>query len=393
MSSDITPGVSVTEKNNEDGSRTITTITVHEDGSKTTKRKTIRSKKKPQIPPSATSTTSTEAGETLDDVMDAALAVRADDRAHKDDAKFEMAVRRCIPSEFVLIASQDDLSKAQEAYHAASLFNLPNTKGEAGSLATSALLNVLYKHPEVAVAADSGKKPMNCLELLREVHLRMRKATNFVINPQISASRPLGPPRLKNHAPFHIVPAGYNGMKRALLIGVCFMDDAPNQRLKGPHNDAHNVRQFLSKQCGFEEENIEILADDGKHTAPTKHNILDRFKTMTETAQAGDVIFILYSGHGGRVEDKSGDEADGYDSFILPSDYKIAGHILDDDILLDLIKAMPEGVYTTFLVDCCNSGTVGDLPYVVKANTLGDQEIERKLSSFFYQALAVITIF
>lgn len=311
----------------------------------------------------------------MDDALEDALSIDAG--GHQDDEVFETAVRRCIPSEFLLIASQDDLSKAQEAYHAAKLFNLPNAKGDAGSVATSAFLQLLYKNPDMAVAV-LGEKPTSCLEMLQELHLLMKKATTFVVNPQISSSRPLGPPRLGQvYAPFHIVPDGYTGKRRALLIGIRFMDDIESQQLKGPHNDVYNVKQYLEKACGFEQQDIQILADDSEHTAPTKQHILDSFTKMTETVEPGDVVFIQYSGHGGRVKDMSGDKDDGYDSYILPSDYKAEGQILDDDILRDLIKAMPNGVYTTLLVDCCNSGTVGDLPYVIKANTERDQEIER----------------
>jgi len=42
----------------------------------------------------------------------------------------------------------------------------------------------------------------------------------------------------------------------------------------------------------------------------------------------------------------------------------------------NLIKAMPGGVYTTMLVDCCYSGTVCDLPYILKPSST-EQEIEK----------------
>ena len=53
--------------------------------------------------------------------------------------------------------------------------------------------------------------------------------------------------------------------------------------------------------------------DDGRHHRPTKKNILEAFDRVVEYSKAGDVVFIHYSGHGGRVRDTSGDEADGYD--------------------------------------------------------------------------------
>lgn len=155
---------------------------------------------------------------------------------HKDNENFERAVRRCIPSAFVLIASQDNLSKAQEAIHAAAIFTLPDAIGNAGLVATSALLHLLHKNPDLAMGL-SGGKPVSCLRVLQDLHATIKKATKIDVNPQICSSRPLGPPSLGRgkYAPFHIIPSGYStGKKRALLIGIRFLDDIPSQRLKGP---------------------------------------------------------------------------------------------------------------------------------------------------------------
>jgi hypothetical protein len=53
--------------------------------------------------------------------------------------------------------------------------------------------------------------------------------------------------------------------------------------------------------------------DDGHHHAPTKKNILEAMDRVVQYSKAGDVVFIHYSGHGGRVRDTNGDEKDGYD--------------------------------------------------------------------------------
>lgn len=377
----FTPGITVTETVNDDGSITTTTVTVHEDGSKTTKRKTKRSKKPAQAAQTKSPvTTASKPSKKIDSgSMEDALEeiLNAEAGGHKDDEAFERAVRRCIPSEFVLIASQDDISKAQEAIHAADIFTLPDAIGNAGSVATSALLHLMHKNLDLAMGANGGKS-VGCLTLLQDLRATIKKATGLNVNPQICSSRPLGPPRMGRgkYAPFHIVPAGYTGKKRALLIGIRFLDDVPSQRLKGPHNDVHNIQQYLKKNCGFQMEDIVVLVDDGKRTAPTKANILKNFRKLTEVSQPGDVVFVQYSGHGGRMKSSKGEGQDPFDNYILPSDHKTAGHILDDDILKDFIKAMPSGVYSTMLVDCCNSGTVADLPYVMKAKSLRDQQIE-----------------
>ena len=84
--------------------------------------------------------------------------------------------------------------------------------------------------------------------------------------------------------------------------------------LKSSHSDCLNVRDFLVAKLGFRQEEMMILMDDGKHTPPTKRNIEDAFIMLTQYSRPGDVNFVSFSGHGGTIEDKDGDEEDGLDS-------------------------------------------------------------------------------
>lgn len=47
---------------------------------------------------------------------------------------------------------------------------------------------------------------------------------------------------------------------------------------------------------GFEEENIVLLMDDGKHTEPTAANIINAYKKVVSDSKDGDAIFLHYSG-------------------------------------------------------------------------------------------------
>ena len=292
---------------------------------------------------------------------------------HYDNAAFETAVKRCIPAEFLLIASQDEHTQAQEDYYAMDHFGFPCSpsvkKQNAGSVATCALLQMMYQDPHRFVASNTNgskhkEEPWNVLQVLHEIKTRVKEATKLDAKPTVSSSRPLGPPGnipgKQKYAPFYIVPPGYTGTRRALLIGVV---SGEGKDLKGPLNDITNVQQFLQGYCGFRESNISILFDDNGPTAtqPTRQNILNAFGKMVRLSNPKDVLFIQFSGHGGRV---------GNNLFLVPSDYKKNGEIMDQLILRDLIKAMPAQTYTTMLVDCCYSGTVGDLPYILKHNPL-----------------------
>jgi len=83
---------------------------------------------------------------------------------------------------------------------------------------------------------------------------------------------------------------------------------------------------------------------------------------------------FLESGHGGQIEDKDGDEDDGYDEILIPGDHKESGHIVDDWIYSEFVKKIPAGVHVVAVVDCCHSGTAMDLPYVCG---VGDGQIRR----------------
>jgi len=211
---------------------------------------------------------------------------------HFDNDSFEEKVRRCIPSEFMLLASQDCFTQAQEDYYAMDHYNLPTHKSKsavnysnAGSVATCALLQLLYENPGRVVASSpssSSATPISCLEMVQQIKRRVKQCSKIEAKPTMSSSRPLGPPRLTNgkYAPYYIVPPSHTtGKRHALLIGV---KTGEGPILKGAHNDIDNMRQFLRRHCGFREADIKVLMDDGICTTiPTKNNILAEFRKLT----------------------------------------------------------------------------------------------------------------
>lgn len=107
-----------------------------------------------------------------------------------------------------------------------------------------------------------------------------------------------------------------------------------------------------------------VLLDDGVHTAPTYANIIDSFKKLSETSQPGDVVFIQFSGHGGRLIGSPGvNVVDTYDEVIVPSDFEEAGPIRDTLVFKTLLAPMRYGVTVTVIIDACDTGMVLDLPY------------------------------
>ena len=279
-----------------------------------------------------------------------------------NQSSFDEGVRRCIPSEFFMISGSEDSEEAEEVYNAASKFDLPNPRGKEGGLCTSLFLHTLYNNVHRVVTPHTKPaQPLTCHKLLQTMHATSR-AKGYTPVPQMTASRPLLSTR-----PFYIVPPGYTGRRRALIIGINYTGQ--QGELRAPHNDAHNVREFLLRACGFDTQEVMVLVDDkeGKFNAPTKHNILTCLQQMVQYSRAGDTLVVSFSGHGGRVADKDGDEEDGFDSSLMPVDFEKAGQIVDDDILKYFIKGLPMGVHATMLVDACHCGSVGDLPYTLAA--------------------------
>lgn len=82
--------------------------------------------------------------------------------------------------------------------------------------------------------------------------------------------------------------------------------------------------------------------------------------------QAGWVCFVLTYGlgHGGQTPDLDGDEDDGYDEVIYPVDFRVAGHIVDDEMHRIMVRSLRPGVRLTAIFDSCHSGSALDLPYI-----------------------------
>lgn len=149
-----------------------------------------------------------------------------------------------------------------------------------------------------------------------------------------------------------------SGRKKAVVIGINYTGTPA--ALRGCVADAHNIRNHLISK-GFPNSSIRMLTDEGQGTEPTKKNMLDAMRWLSQGAQPGDVLWFSFSGHGAQKKAKDQAEADGMDETICPSDYK-KGHIIDNEIFDIVCKPLPAGVRLTCIMDCCHSGTGMDLP-------------------------------
>ena len=146
--------------------------------------------------------------------------------------------------------------------------------------------------------------------------------------------------------------------KHALLIGINYI--GTRYALNGCINDINNMNAFLQKR-DFLGENIAMVSDDlALDKKPTKPVILESLKRLLINSKSGDLLFFQYSGHGGQVRDRNGDETDGLDECIYSCDLK---PIKDDELKQVIRQYMKRGTTLTCLMDSCNSGTALDLRF------------------------------
>eukprot|EP01001_Neometanema_parovale_P007500 NODE_3800_length_1161_cov_46.005780_g3614_i0.p1 GENE.NODE_3800_length_1161_cov_46.005780_g3614_i0~~NODE_3800_length_1161_cov_46.005780_g3614_i0.p1 ORF type:complete len:348 (-),score=98.54 NODE_3800_length_1161_cov_46.005780_g3614_i0:56-1099(-) len=233
-----------------------------------------------------------------------------------------------------------------------SQFQLPpgTGPGGAGGACTSAMVSVLSQGECTWVQLLDGMRDILSQKGYSQV-------------PQLSSSR-----EMDLNTPCNIIQPNGNGRTKALLVGINYFGQ--QGELHGCVNDVLTMRQNIIN-FGFDENNMRILVDDpneNPYAEPTSRNILEGMHWLVDSAQPGDSLFFHYSGHGGHMRDDDGDEADGFDETLIPSDYQQVGQIRDDEVFTSLVLPLPQGCQLTVVMDCCHSGTVLDLPFMFKAD-------------------------
>jgi thermitase len=144
-----------------------------------------------------------------------------------------------------------------------------------------------------------------------------------------------------------------NPRNLALLIGI---DDYINVRdLHGAVNDVDRVKTVLTGRFGFEPGNVTVL----RNAQATRAAMLAAFETLIKQAQANDVVYVHYSGHGSRRLDDSNDEEDGWDETIVPHDSREPGifDITDDEMNGIMTRLAAKTRNVTLILDSCYSGS------------------------------------
>ncbi|EPY16315.1 metacaspase [Angomonas deanei] len=163
--------------------------------------------------------------------------------------------------------------------------------------------------------------------------------------------------------PYDVTDTYDGGNVRALFIGINYTGQAAE--LSGCVNDVHQTLATM-EEIAFPIDEAAILVDDptfpNVSDTPTVANMKKYLGWLIADAKAGDVLYLHYSGHGGRVKAEKDTEEE-YDSCLIPVDYTTNGTILDDDLYKILAEPLAAGVRMTICFDCCHSASMLDLPY------------------------------
>jgi hypothetical protein len=160
--------------------------------------------------------------------------------------------------------------------------------------------------------------------------------------------------------------------KKALCIGINYI--GTDHELQGCINDSMNVRSLLINQYQIPTGNITLLTDSPSSLPmfqPTKAIIIQYMKDLVSQAQKGDTLFISYSGHGSLIS--------GTEDVMCPLDFDTNGFIDNLQIHSLLVSPLPLGVSLVALMDCCQSGTLFDLPYTYQSKSTIKDEITKEI--------------
>jgi hypothetical protein len=139
--------------------------------------------------------------------------------------------------------------------------------------------------------------------------------------------------------------------KRALLIGINkYRIDGVD--LRGCVNDVQDLSSVLVDYYSFKKADIAVLTDFDA----TKKAIQLGIKTLLRDSKKGDVALLHYSGHGSYVPDDNGDESDGRDEILCPTDLDWDDP-LRDDWLRVMFDGTNAGVNLTVILDSSHLGT------------------------------------
>jgi len=141
-----------------------------------------------------------------------------------------------------------------------------------------------------------------------------------------------------------------------LAVGVARYQN-PDNNLAGPALDVEDLTKLIRANFGTVIPEVRSLLDD----RATRSNVVKELESLIGKAQSGDLVVLFFSGHGGQVTDRNGDEQDGKDEVLCCYDTgygESLGLVLDDEIGQWLETLNRKGASFQIISDSCHSGTL-----------------------------------
>lgn len=149
---------------------------------------------------------------------------------------------------------------------------------------------------------------------------------------------------------------------RALLFGLNY--EGTSNELRGCVQDVVNIGEYLSRTLQLP---VKVCTDANSTRALSIVQSLYEL-ALQSYSESLEFVWIHYSGHGSYVLDRSGDESDGRDECLVPSDYAKVG-LISDDYLEKLFRYFNPKTRVIFVCDACHSGTICDVKYSWESDT------------------------
>lgn len=172
-----------------------------------------------------------------------------------------------------------------------------------------------------------------------------------------------------------IIPTGHADAqeKYAVFVGIndyIAYEDEPGGDLQGAEQDALLMRAVLTERWGLKEENTRTLLSR-EATKDAIREVITGW--LSDQAGPGDVAIFYFAGHGAQAFDLDGDEPDGLDETLAPTDVlplSTANDIRDDEFRLWLTGI---GTDVVVILDSCHSGTA------TRGGTMRTRSLDRPL--------------
>ena len=82
--------------------------------------------------------------------------------------------------------------------------------------------------------------------------------------------------------------------KRALLVGINYVNNDADTRLTGCIEDVENIKEMLITKLGYSEEDIMLLKDTDAQRMPTGKNIYKALRSVIQQSNPNDELWFHY---------------------------------------------------------------------------------------------------